>query len=180
MNAKQLESLLGQWGDAYMAHSAGVEPRSLTGDNLLSRYGKPSDYEPVATRRSGKSRRIALAVAAGGAAVGLRIAPLEYSDPVPCTATRIYRAPRYDSRETSDVERVQSAWLALYRVAPLQANVVRVEYQERGRQSDKAAGIRIRADVGGERKAVPLRLKRYRDELRLAKAWLAGRLSESA
>jgi hypothetical protein len=78
------------------------------------------------------------------------------------------------------VERVQSAWLALYRVAPLQANVVRVEYQERGRQSDKAAGIRIRADVEGERKAVPLRLKRYRDELRLAKAWLAGRLSESA
>jgi hypothetical protein len=78
------------------------------------------------------------------------------------------------------VERVQAAWLSLHRQLPLQATVLRVEYQERGRQSDKAAGIKIRQQVGDERKMVSVGLKRYRDELRLAKAWMAGRLSERA
>lgn len=172
MIPETIEALLDAWGDAGRARSMKAEPRSLTGNSTLARFGRPAGVVSVAEKRDGSGRRIMMAAAAGGAAVGMRIVPMSYVDPVPCTATRSYRAPDYDPRETLDVERVQAAWLAMYRTNALQAKVLRIEYQESGRQSDKAC--RIRAEDGS-----PLKLRRYRDELRVAKAWISGRLSDA-
>lgn len=171
MTPDAIEALLDAWGEAGRARACNAEPRSLTGNSVFARYGRPGKKDGLAEGRCGKERRQAMARAAGGAVVGLRTVPTSYVDPVPCTATRSYRAPDYDPRETKDVEFVQTAWLAMYRTNALQANVLRVEYQENGRQADKAPRL---TDEAGH----PLKLRRYRDELRMAKVWLAGRLSD--
>ena len=118
--------------------------------------------------RGGQARRALL-----GAAAGLRgVLPAHFVDPVPCIESdRVGRNAEQDPHYTSTVRAVQAAWLSLQRHDELQGTIVRVQYQVRGMtQERKAEEVGIRLDR-------PIGLKRYRDELRMAKCWLHARLA---
>ena len=93
------------------------------------------------------------------------MAPAEYIDPISCTATRTYRAPDFDRRETLEVTKIQDAWLVLNRTLPLLAEVLRTQYQTKGCQQDKA-----------ERLLIPVR--QYKEEIKLARVWMSGQLAK--
>ncbi len=156
-----LDARLELWGRALgqferMSH----EPRSLTGNSPMAAYGRPTGYKGVAEKR-GRDGRLKLM----GAAAGLRGSlPAHFVDPVPCTSTRIYKAPDFDPRYTQEVDKIQQEWIVMYRAEPLLAAVLRIEYQTKGRQVDKAESMKMPA-------------KSYKDQLRMAKLWLRARLT---
>lgn len=166
MDAKELDARLSLWGRVMgrkltYAH----EDRSLTGNSTLAQFGRPDGYRGTADGRHGRARRILMAQSAGGSAVGLKVVSAAFVDPVPCTATRAVKAPDYDPKYTREVERVQAAWLVLWRNDERLAELLRVQYQEPGFQNDKAS-------------ALGLTVKKYKDELRVARVWIAARLAE--
>lgn len=162
MTPERLEDLLQLWGQVNGAWGGNSpEERSLTGNSTLAGFGRPDGYRGTAEGRSGRKRRAMMAVAAG---IRARIMPAEFVDHIPCTATRTYRAPDFDRRETADVDRVQAAWLVLYRTNAMHAELIRVQYQTKATQYEKADSLQI-----------PLR--QYKDEIKLARVWMMGQLS---
>lgn len=160
MQHEDFEMLLRVWGRAFGdSGRKQTEDRSPTGNSTLASFGRPDGYVGVAQGRNGCSRRRAM-----GRAAGVGVLGTAYVNAVTCTATRTYKAPDYDDRITDEVEKLQSAWLALHRANEAQAAVVRVHYQEVGDQVTKAERIGVR-------------LSAYKDSLRMAKAWMMGRMA---
>lgn len=154
-----LESLLVVWGRVMRKARPPREDRSLTGISPLAHYGRPAGYRPLAEHRSGRARREML-----GAAAGVRVVPMAYVDPIPCTATRTQRAPDFDARITSEVEQLEREWLALWRVDEKQAEVLRQHYQLPGDYRDKARDLKLSATA-------------YKARLREGKAFLLARIN---
>lgn len=167
MTPTELDARLLLWGRV-MGQRGGSrfqEERSLTGNSTLAQFGRPDGYQGIAEGRHGRSRRMRMAQAAGGQVVGLRVVSTAFVDPVPCSGTRAVKAPDYDPAYTREVERVQSAWLVMWRNEQRLAMLLRIQYQEFGQQHDKA-------------KALGMTVKRYKDELRLARTWMMARLAD--
>ncbi len=93
----------------------------------------------------------------------LRGTPAFGFDPVVCTETRSKRIATPDDIP-ADIQRVQTAALALHAVDPVRGRVLRTEYCRLGSQHDKAERL-------------GLKIRRYRDELAHARTWMAGRLT---
>lgn len=167
MTPERLEDLLQLWGTVNGDWSGPIpEDRSLTGNSPLAAIGRANGYKGHAEGRSGKTRRLLMGLAAGLKAGNGRtlMVPAGYIDPAPCAATRTYRAPAYDRRETSDVGQIQAAWLVLYRTNPAQAELLRVQYQTKGTQYEKA-------------QALHMPIRQYKEEIKLARVWMLGKLS---
>lgn len=184
MTLTELDELLRAWGRAY-GETRGAEwdeERSPTGDSPTARgLAFAPGTKDAATRRltsyqrAGYGRRLAMA---GGLAVtqeddGPQAVPAWACDPVPTRETRAsYSAPpRYDRRFTAELERVQTAWLALRGFNLLEAECLRVQYQIRGLTRPEKAelvGRNVRDAIGP---------KRFKDELRLARTWMHARLT---
>lgn len=181
MTPETMESMLRAWGRAY----GEAKPQEWDEGE-----GSAADVHPIARaiqfapgrraevirrkttmNRGGQTRRSLMAQATG--IKGMRLVPAYVVDPVPCVETRS-GASGEDPRITPLVISVQRAWLALFKVHELQAEVLRLEYQVRGMtQSTKAAQIRFHV----EGKNVRVSVKRYRDELKSGKSFLLGALS---
>jgi len=180
MTPNELELRLIRWGRAY-GEARGDEwdeDASATGDSPLA-HGlayAPGSREVAVRRlasydRAGLGRRLAMGAAAGMVTVerGVRPVPAWACDPI--------RAPRvrggggsggsWDEGFTPDVERVQTAWLALRGFNLLQGECLRVQYQIR------AMTQREKAELVGD----DISPKRYKDELRMARVWMHARLS---
>lgn len=157
MTADELEEALIAWGRVYGTRGYDLtEDRSLTGNSTLARImGRPKQESTVG--RDGISRRVAMGAG--------RVTPKWAVDPIPCAETRTAR-PEHDRRETPVMVRVQTAWMALYRASEEQATALRVHYQRRDLSRDE------RAEVAG------MAVSRYKDSVRLGRAWIQGRLSD--
>lgn len=151
MTEEELEDMLRAWGRCYGEGSGSEwqEDRSLTGNSPISYFAGKKPSDPKHDRRSGEGLR------------ALTDIPAWASDPTPARETRTPR-PDFDRAETPAVIRVQSAWLALSRVDPVAANVVRLHYQRRGITRKE------RAEEAG------LPVETYKSNLRIGKAWLSG------
>ena len=183
LTADELELLLIAWGRAY-GETRGAEwdeDRSPTGDSPTARGldFAPGSREVAARRlssmdRGGFDRRALMhAFMAAGADGVMPVAPAWACDPVRFRETRQFHsaAPRYTPVFTAELERVQSAWLALRRFDALQAACLRIQYQVRGMtQPEKAAAV-------SEQLTVRVLPKRYKDELRMARQWMHARLA---
>lgn len=182
MTADELELLLIAWGRAYGERRGAEwdEDRSPTGDSPTARG---LDFAPgtraaaarrlVSESRAGFGRRALMHAFAATADNAAPLAPAWACDPVRFAETRNYRSaePRYTPVFTSELERVQTAWLSLRRFDELQAECLRIQYQVRGlTQPEKAAAV-------GNRLNVQVKPKRFKDELRLARQWMHARLS---
>ena len=160
VTAGELDELLRQWGRAYGQRPPREwdEDCSLTGTN------------PIAT---------AMEYAVGSRAKAVAVAwrrrrPFAaFTQPMPCKETRPATSVALTGgnarRFTPEIERVQTAVMALHRAHPLRGAVLQAEYCTRGRQFDKAEHV---AQLTGER----LNVRRYRGELGTAKFWMLARL----
>lgn len=181
MTPDELETLLRAWGRAYgeSRPDEWAEDESPTGDSPTARglaFAPGSRTEAVrqlASQKRAGYGRLALMAASSGVQ-GMAMVPTWACEPV--RARGLVRTtggvgPSSDAWFTPEVERVQSAWIAMHRYDRLRAICLQVEYQVRGiRQRDKAAMVagRTLQQVG---------LKRYRDELRAARVWIHARLA---
>lgn len=168
MDLNQLEIVLRDWGRVYGERGGGheSEDRSPTGNSPLAALGRGKDYRGHAEGRSGKARRLLMGIAAGLQASNGRalMAPAAYIDPIACTASRAYRAPDFDRRETTEVGHVQQAWLVLHRTNTSLAEILRIQYQTNGNQYTKA-------------EALEMSLRQYKEDVKLARIWMMGKLS---
>ncbi len=160
MNAEELEEALRAWGRCYGegAGSEWQEDRSPTGDSPLAAMAGKKAQDSAYDFRSSASRLAAMGTQG-------RRAPEWACDPVRATETRSHR-PSFDPRETPTVVRVQRSWLALRRVDPVAANVLRIHYQRRALVRDERA------------REAGLKLSAYKDSLRVAKAFMAGNMAQ--
>lgn len=184
MSPEELELQLLRWGRAYGEERPDEweEAESLTGDSPTARG---LDFAPgsreVAVRRlasfdrGGTGRRALMASGVLAASVDnpRPVLPAWACDPVPAreTRNRYAAAPRYDSTFTAETETVQTAWLALRGFNRLQAECLRVQYQIR------AMTQREKAELVSHVVVDAVSLKRFKDELRLARTWMHARLS---
>jgi hypothetical protein len=188
MTQDELERRLLAWGRAYGEERAHEwdEDASPTGFSPLARgltYA-PGTREAAAIRlasfdRAGRARRLAMGAAAGLVDVtgeSARAVPSWACDPIRArqTSHRPTEA-HYDARFTKQAEEVQTAWLALRRFNPLQAECLRLQYQVRG--TTTAITQREKAEMASRNLRDGVSLKRYRDELRYAKTWMHARLT---
>ncbi|MDC7805544.1 hypothetical protein PQS31_01695 [Luteimonas sp BLCC-B24] len=159
MNAEELEDALLAWGRCYGEGrgSEWQEDRSLTGDSPLAAMAGKKAQDSQHDFRSSASRLAFMGT-------GGKKAPEWSCDPVRATETRSHR-PSYDARETPTVIRVQVSWLTLRRVDVTAANVLRIHYQRRALSREE------RASEAG------LKLSAYKDNLRVAKAFIAGNMA---
>ena len=110
-----------------------------------------------------------MAVAAGGAAVGLRMVSASFVDSVPCIESRSHRSEARDWPVPLEVARVERAALDLQAVNDFRGRCLRVNYCTRGTHEDKV--LRLSNDVGEY-----VKLKRFRDEVAYGRVWMHGRL----
>lgn len=184
-----IDPLLEAWGRYYgesVVDTVGELPEGARSPDVHSlaraqRMAPGTRQEALARHldRGGQARRALM-----GAAAGLRgILPAHFVDPVPCIESeRVGRNAEQDPNYTAAVRAVQAAWLSLQRHDELQGTIVRVQYQVRGMtQADKVdvvdARRRAAAIEGDHDPPAPISLKRYRDELRMAKCWMHARLA---
>lgn len=168
MTPSQLDGMLRAWGRHYGERPELEQREDVRAPDVhplaVGMRFAPGDRATVALssmRRGGQARRKLMAV--GLESCGVRIIPADYVDPMPCTGGR--GGGSSESRIAPLVEAVQAAWMVLYRLDQLRANVVQQEYQRRAMtQGDKAISLGIK-------------LRRYRMELDSAKIWLHGRLA---
>lgn len=178
MKLDELELWLIMWGRAY------GEPRPAEWDEIESPTGDsptargiefaPKTRAEVLRRsttavRAGQGRRTLMAANAG--VESMHMAPAWACEPVRVRETRQGSgvAPRHVF--TPMVERVQTAWLALHGFQRLQAECLRVQYQVR------AMSQREKAELVGTNVGDAIGLKRFKDELRLARTWMHARIS---
>jgi hypothetical protein len=178
----QFEAMLRAWG-SYYGENRGPEWDEADGCNAAPVGGSPhplerarafapgtrrAALEAMHLRRAGRERRAMMGAAAGLAGP----LPAEFVDPIPCVETRpVAGTPRPDPRYTDAVRAVQEAWLVLREWWPLQAEIVRLHYQVRGFTQAEKAEL-VSASFGDA-----VGLKRFKDELRLARVWLHARLA---
>lgn len=172
-----LEKLLRAWGRCYGERPANDEERDAPTTHALARAmqfapGKRQVVirERTAMHRAGQDRRALMAVAAGGAAVGIRMVPASYVDPVPCIETRSGRVEGRDWPIPPEIARVERAALDLQALHDFRGRCLRVNYCTLGSHEDKVLRL---GNVLGE----DVKLKRFRDELTYARVWMFGRLS---
>ncbi len=148
------------WGRCYGEGrgSEWQEDRSLTGDSPLAALAGKKAQDSLHDYRSGDAR---LAMMGSGG----KKAPAWSCDPVRATETRT-RRPVYDRHETPTVVRVQAAWLILCRIDRVAGNVLRIHYQRRALSREERA-----VEAG-------MKLSAYKDNLRFAKAFIAGNMSQ--
>jgi hypothetical protein len=182
MTQDELERRLLAWGRAYGEERAHEwdEDASPTGCSPTARglSFAPGTATVAARRlsslsRAGRGRRALMAAGAGVEA--MRVTPSWACDPVPVPASAVRGGGGTRCRFTPDVEQVESAWLALRRFNPLQAECLRLQYQVRG--TTVAVTQREKANMASRNLSDGISLKRYRDELRYAKTWMHARLS---
>lgn len=158
MNRDDFEELMYSWGQCYGEGRAPTELRSLTGNSSLAAFaGRPRKQDTV--RRDGTDRRRMMG--------GGRLTPMWGCDPIPCTETRSTKRDAADPRETIAVQRVQSAWLALRAESKVQADVLRVQYQVRGKSRAERAALVV---------AEPLTEWAYKHWLCKGRDWMRARL----
>jgi hypothetical protein len=175
-NRDDLEFVLRRWGRVF-----GERPPSEW-EEETSPYPQPlaqaMEFAPGsrdkrrAQFRDGRGRRAILAQAAG-----LRtkdtpdvLAPGWAADPIRGHQTRGIGRPWHPD---PIAEVVELAALDLHAFDPWQGVCLRLEYCARGFQADKA----VRAGLILER---TIKLRRYRQELDMAKGWMAGHLRSGA
>lgn len=156
MTKDECDEMLRKWGAVYGQGrpSEWEEDSSPTGDSPLARA---IEFAP-----GKKNRRI-------DAAYKRRSRPGERiwsRDPIPCTESRhAVGSPALGIRDKDpEVSIVQSAWLAMLRADPHLAQAIRVEYQVRGTQSEKAAHLAIGRG-------------QYREAVAEGRGWMRNRLS---
>lgn len=179
MNDDVFESLLRRWGSIL-----GERPPAEWGDEApvgylpqaahpLSRVGAPPKLirQRTTMDRGGVDRRRLLAQAAvGDSGIAMRVVPASYVDPVPCSETRTMRDPARDFPLPPEVDRVQSAFLALYRLNKVRALCLQARYCLRGSRPESAAWV-------SERAGEPVGVNRYGNELMFAKVWVHARIA---
>lgn len=173
MTSDELETLLLAWGRAYgeKPPSEWDEDASPTGNSPLLRgmAFAPGNRARAAlrevVRRSGFDRRLLM----GG---GEQLVPAYACDPVPARETRVMfgRELASDPRFSPEVERVQTAALALHRFDTERGVCLRVHYCTRGARDDKVATASRLLDT---RMTLPM----YRNAVAFAKVWMHGRLA---
>lgn len=147
MTESDIEEALIAWGRVYGKGRDYDEDRSLTGQSSFAQWVTVRPKQDGALGRSGVDRRVAMGLAAGVGRV-----PMWACDPIRATQTRSFR-PDYDRRETTTMDRVQSAWLGLWRACEAEATALRLHYQRRDLSREakaKALGMTVR----GYREAV--------------------------
>lgn len=169
----ELELVLRRWGRVF-----GERPPSEWAEEI-SPYPQPlaqaMEFAPGgkdkrrATFRDGHGRRSIMATAAG-----LRtdqrpdvIAPGWAADPIRGSQTRGVGRPWHPDPVA---EAVETAALRLHRFDPWKGVCLRLEYCARGFQADKA-------ERAGRILERPIKLRRYRQEVDMAKVWMAGNLA---
>lgn len=102
----------------------------------------------------------------------LRLVPAHVVDPVPCKESRHMGSGQsaIDAGIPPDLRLVDRAAMELYRSNTLRGLCLRMEYCGQGPQAQKAEQV---ARALGQ----PVGLRTYRDELRLAREWLRGRIA---
>lgn len=172
-----LDEQLREWGHAQLGRHGDLERRSEhdPGSHPIS---KARQFAPmtrvkfanqVAGRDGGDRRR---ALAAGAAVQGMGIVPTWAVDAIRCTESR-HVGPRQsvvDSGIPSHLRDIDTAAMQLYRQNTLRGLCLRMEYTARGHQSDKAE--QVAQAIGA-----PLTVRQYREELRMAREWLRGRVA---
>jgi hypothetical protein len=178
MTQDELERRLIAWGRAYGEERMREwdEDASPTGCSPTAKglAFAPGTAEVAARRlssmaRAGRGRRRLMAAGAGVEA--MRVTPSWACDPVPVPATEVRGGGGTRCWFTPDVEEVQTAWLTLRRFNPLQAECLRFQYQVRGLKQVE------RAERVGAQLKYPIGVKRFKDELRLARVWMHARLT---
>ena len=111
-----------------------------------------------------------MAVAAGGASVGLRVVAHAYCDPIPCTESRSYRSEARDWPVPPQIARVERAALDLLEMHCLRGWCLRVSYCTRGDRDARIAAVS--AGI-----AAPVTVGQFRAELSYARVWMHARLS---
>lgn len=186
MDQEQLETLLRAWGRAMGEQPAvSEEDRPARAVHALARGmemapGKRQVVirERTSMHRAGQGRRTLMAVAAGGATVGLRIVPAHFVDPVTATETRSYRNEARDWPVPPEVLRVERAALDLAAVNDFRARCLRAFYCVKGSHEERL--MRMMARMTSEELAPYggcIKLKRFRDEVSYARVWMHGRLA---
>lgn len=180
MTMDELDDLLRQWG----ALSKYTERRQ-EGAGDFHALARALDFAPGTRKRAaikligrdGGARRRLMAEAANaglgdGRTCGIRLVPMDFVDPVPCTQSR--RAGGVSGRARDDTPEhlrpVAAAASALYRVDTLRGLCLRLEYCGYGCQSEKAD--RVALAIGS-----PVGLRIYRESLAHAKGWMHARLA---
>ena len=174
MTTDQLEELLRAWGQAYGTAPAPVVERRAPATHpiAISMEFAPGKRAAVIKQRTtmdrgGHARRRLMARAAG--LQGMRIVPAEFVDPIACRETRSGGGGIVSRPVPFELQRVERAALELMRVDRLRGLCLRFHYCGRGSHEDKAREI---AEIIGE----PVKVKRFRDELVMARVWMHGRV----
>lgn len=159
MELDLLETALRLWGRFYGERRSDYEDDGspvevLPGGPGLHPIARAMEFAgggEVATGRSGAALR------------KLAGQPAWATDPMPSTETRSHRISVLDDIPKA-ARQVEAAAMELQMHSPLPGRVLRVQYCRLGDQELKARMV-----------AIPLR--RYRDELRMARVWISGRLA---
>lgn len=178
MTTDELEKLLRAWGHVFGERreraeeerdAPAVHPIAVGMTFALKTRGAVIRAR-TSMHRAGQDRRKLMAVAAGGATVGVRVVPAAYVDPIPCTETRTGRSEARDWPVPPQVARVERAALDLAKVSDFRARCLRLHYCALGSHEDKVLrlGIALGEDV---------KIKRFRDELAYSRVWMHGRLA---
>lgn len=170
----ELEQQLRAWGDATLGRHAANEdgpqsaaPHPIARAREAAPGKKQTEFVPVG--RDGEERRRFMASRSG--VKHLRILPLWAVSPISCVETRA-KGPSasVDQGIPENLRWLDRAMLELYRQNPLRGVCLRMEYCGAGGQRDKAAAVARALDC-------ELTLRQYRDELRLAREWMKGKVA---
>jgi hypothetical protein len=186
MTNEELEKLLRAWGRVMGERPVvSEEERPARASHALARGmemapGKRQVVirERTSMHRAGQDRRTYMAQAAGGAAVGMRILPAHFVDPVRATETRSYRNESRDWPVPPEVLRVERAALELSEFNDFRGRCLRAYYCIAGSHEERL--MRMMAKMSNEELAPfdgCVKLKRFRDEVSYARVWMHGRLA---
>lgn len=177
--ADELTEQLKRWGHATVARFAANDDGPSAGDHILARQRdlalkskrkREDEYRPVG--RDGSDRRRFMAARSG--VRGMTITPTWAVDPVRSRndADHPHDRPvvRVDIGIPDELRWIDRAVSQLARAHPIRALVLREEYCGVGTQERKAAAVQHA--YGGR-----VTVRQYRDQLRLAREWLRGRMA---
>jgi len=179
MTGDDLEVTLRAWGRVFGERASHGDPddRPARAVHAIARGMEfaPGKRQTVirqhtSMHRCGSERRATMAIAAGGASVGLRVVSPAYCDPIPCTETRSGRSESRDWPVPPQIARVERAALDLLEIHRLRGWCLRVNYCTRGDRDTRRAAVS--AGIG-----VPVTAGQFRAELSYARVWMHARLS---
>lgn len=163
MTADQLERALRDWGHWY-GERRQAEWQEGEEDVLIG-----GSVHPIARAMEFAGGSGIPVGRAAASMARLRNTPAWGFDPLVCTETRSHRISTADDIP-QNAQKVQSAVLILYKIEPLRSTCLRLNYCTFGSHHHKA-------QMASEMSGLPIKLKRFRDELLLARIWMMGRLS---